>query len=655
MGQRHQLFVIAKVGPYYRSLAAVHHQWLYGFSALRQCCILLGIFSHPKNHGALQQELRSADEFFREKGPPPREPQALDYNHAGPCPFPFITTCLMVGASYAPTEDRVALVHEEPLGLGFDQGDNNDGITILDITDLNNVKYCFVHWTPSLLSESEDPQDEPLLHPLTGRQYATRYYPENHEMYQLWGHIADSLDRWPLINVQNLADAWPWGKWHLTDTSSTHTDSHPQSGPASLMEQTADRIVDAVLSTDDVDALDHVRDTRNIHQLLKQALLKRADTMCSSPASAALLSLAYENDQVLDWGMFSNLDVTTIKAALQTPQLLNVKSLCLPGQLFQSPDELWRTLGGSPKLTELVVLDDPSRQDDQGSTQLCTALLSSEHALPPSLETLTTSGPFSNAIRNRSWLPEAETGASSLFPVVQLLVSHKTNPDGWVNPHEYFFLGDCLLSPVRFINGLLRFIRVLNNRDSLTSQNKGHSLAVCMAAASPSIGDLDIGSIGPFPAEAYTVGRSAYCSSISRNCYTPMRNLVPGQWTVMLARKSTIGLRAFQDEPVDYTFHYAFVRSKVTITSRVPSEDEVPARPEDLDVFDMEGFIKEHGKDPADLQDALGKLKARAYGESVAPERDDILVALGKEEACVLLNDFMRGLSKVRALGVEDF
>ena len=37
MGQRHQLFVIAKVKGRYRTLCAIHHQWLYGHTALRRC------------------------------------------------------------------------------------------------------------------------------------------------------------------------------------------------------------------------------------------------------------------------------------------------------------------------------------------------------------------------------------------------------------------------------------------------------------------------------------------------------------------------------------------------------------------------------------------------------------------------------------------
>lgn len=30
--------------------------------------------------------------------------------------------------------------------MGYDEGDNNTGITIIDITDLNRIQYCFVAW-----------------------------------------------------------------------------------------------------------------------------------------------------------------------------------------------------------------------------------------------------------------------------------------------------------------------------------------------------------------------------------------------------------------------------------------------------------------------------------------------------------------------------
>lgn len=41
MLQRHELFVIAKIGNRYRGLAAIHHQWLYGAAALQRKSITL--------------------------------------------------------------------------------------------------------------------------------------------------------------------------------------------------------------------------------------------------------------------------------------------------------------------------------------------------------------------------------------------------------------------------------------------------------------------------------------------------------------------------------------------------------------------------------------------------------------------------------------
>jgi hypothetical protein len=58
----------------------------------------------------------------------------------------FITTCLPLGASFDVKEGYNANLILEPFNMVFDGGDNNDGITIIDITDLSHVRYCFVLW-----------------------------------------------------------------------------------------------------------------------------------------------------------------------------------------------------------------------------------------------------------------------------------------------------------------------------------------------------------------------------------------------------------------------------------------------------------------------------------------------------------------------------
>lgn len=67
MGQRRQHFVIARINGRYRTLAAVHHQWLYGQTALRRCRSTLELLQHSGSYMPLTQELIAAashDEAF---------------------------------------------------------------------------------------------------------------------------------------------------------------------------------------------------------------------------------------------------------------------------------------------------------------------------------------------------------------------------------------------------------------------------------------------------------------------------------------------------------------------------------------------------------------------------------------------------------------
>lgn len=58
MGQRHQLFAVAKVNGKYRTLAVTHHQWLCGYDVIQRCFSLLEIFR--ANASGIARELRRA-------------------------------------------------------------------------------------------------------------------------------------------------------------------------------------------------------------------------------------------------------------------------------------------------------------------------------------------------------------------------------------------------------------------------------------------------------------------------------------------------------------------------------------------------------------------------------------------------------------------
>lgn len=122
MGQRHQLFVIARVNGRYRCLGAILHQWLYGHTALRRCLAILKIFQDAKNRVALSEELKmasAADEGLWSKEP---DDDGVTRVH-----FPFVMTCLILGASTSVEENYYNGVSVEPFGMAYNEGDNNDG------------------------------------------------------------------------------------------------------------------------------------------------------------------------------------------------------------------------------------------------------------------------------------------------------------------------------------------------------------------------------------------------------------------------------------------------------------------------------------------------------------------------------------------------
>jgi len=123
MGQRHQLFVVAKINGRYRCLCAIHHQWLYGHTALRRCLDVLNIFGDATNRMPIEQELVAASKHDDTFWTASREEYYKKNSHV---PFPFIATCLIMGASFNVNGYYHAVI-VEPFYMSYDEGDNNNG------------------------------------------------------------------------------------------------------------------------------------------------------------------------------------------------------------------------------------------------------------------------------------------------------------------------------------------------------------------------------------------------------------------------------------------------------------------------------------------------------------------------------------------------
>lgn len=141
----------------------------------------------------------------------------LDW-HAKPM-FPFVTTCLVIGASVDLANGMISNATPLQWNMEFDRGDNNDGVTILDISQPKSVRYCFVVFGRYVYeaTESDEGDEEPnkykgVMTPLRGAEYLGIYYKEKKWTSEMKASVA-SLDRVSLIPVSALNEAWPRPNW----------------------------------------------------------------------------------------------------------------------------------------------------------------------------------------------------------------------------------------------------------------------------------------------------------------------------------------------------------------------------------------------------------------------------------------------------------
>ena len=93
MGQRHQVFLIARVCPHgstvpkYRCIAGYHHQWCYGSRPLRAARRCITAIKQKENAEILREEMRAIDGVYGTYGCEPKLPNM-------PCPFASYLLCL---------------------------------------------------------------------------------------------------------------------------------------------------------------------------------------------------------------------------------------------------------------------------------------------------------------------------------------------------------------------------------------------------------------------------------------------------------------------------------------------------------------------------------------------------------------------------------
>lgn len=128
-------------------------------------------------------------------------------------PFPFTMTCLFMGYSFK-EEDvySTSSCYPQTFNMEFDRADNNDGITVLDITDIEKIRYCFVN-----IHSKSDPRawgnikssGAPSMIPLSTFEYMKAYGHEQEHFERDWKEWIRQLSKLNLIDSRTLNSVWP--------------------------------------------------------------------------------------------------------------------------------------------------------------------------------------------------------------------------------------------------------------------------------------------------------------------------------------------------------------------------------------------------------------------------------------------------------------
>ena len=135
VGATNLIFIIAEVQDQYRTLAAVDIGWLCESEPLERCLQVLCRLQANSNRVAITQELRAA----ARKG-------ADFWTRNEYKAFPYLATCLLVGSSFDPVKGYRGRIY--PLSFNampvLYRREGRMGYTIIDISDVDNIRYCFI-------------------------------------------------------------------------------------------------------------------------------------------------------------------------------------------------------------------------------------------------------------------------------------------------------------------------------------------------------------------------------------------------------------------------------------------------------------------------------------------------------------------------------
>ncbi|KAI0543938.1 hypothetical protein F4679DRAFT_566891 [Xylaria curta] len=649
---------------------------------LLACLHIVSILSDPANKLAITSELSVAADFYRDGQDSPSPAYELPNNsqeilrslsrassqEPGVPEFPFISTCLLIAGGLASGNGPPAA---KPLGTMFRDVNPYFGMVAFDISDLENLKYGIVAFQSQKMvffdtmdswrrwrdsgQEPGGPQEEKVenerpRHAMSAKEYWTRFgattesYPVSIETVAA-GAI-DVLERVSLVNPAAFQLIWP-PEQETEGGASRPLQKH---SVRPLVDITIRALVDSTLNTESFDPslFDEPRQLRTFKDVLRRILQERSEKLRQSHSTAQLIALAFEGEIHLDLVRYKRLSTKTISAALQMTELSQVRTLAVyVDSLTSSPAELAGVLSTCPTLSEVYLLQSPTRESDEASIE-CLLQLFKHADQNPHYSKVFVSGVYSAAFRRRTWLPATSNVSASMFPVQYIFKRTQLNARG--RPRKYWnwrshFVGDALLKADQFAAGFLRW---LNAPDDYLFR---------FAASPPTFEDEVISRIEltPIPAENFI------CRGYSKSLLPTRERFVRGSWHVLVSHEKHWDRETHENNvrtgswaATEFNYlRFAFVQVLTDLDIRTMATATTHGRfqREDIAVRGLKEFLDavEDAQVRAKVESEVvekrlretGESLARAYGQGRQPDSLEVIGVLSQDEACEALNEML--------------
>lgn len=317
----------------------------------------ISVLQAPENRVCIEHELRWATTFDGNKR------SSLEIHKE----FPFITTCLITATwqTYhsSPFSPELASVH--PLRVhdftNIKWLSRNAPMTIIDVTDLTKLRYCFVKGGQRV------PPMPFISHRPIPYNSVLRLQRNCQPMFPVTAEDVKKSRNMKLVNLSDLESTWP-GPWEsiYTESDNVEVAKLPMRHGSSTLRSTAmtatiEQLFRSDLDLEDFDCLIEARDTfPDFEQKLRQALYSKPSLATNSRFVGRLLELIVANDDIVDLSPF-RLPETQLALILcgSARRTKDITTLNLSGNQYIRATLLDQILAYNPRIKSLFMLNTP--------------------------------------------------------------------------------------------------------------------------------------------------------------------------------------------------------------------------------------------------------------------------------------------------------